>query len=259
MDLPDPVKEHNYNIIFADDISQIVTGRHVNYIQQRVEDEVRNINTFENKWKIKTNTNKFQVVALDGKRADMRYTIGAQQHVSASSTGRFLGFHIHRSGVPTAARQRAVVAGKELARLRRFYTLSSHAKKRLYTAKIRSKLTYPVSPWSSLTSKQLHPLQKTQNMAVNFIGNYNWTQFITQATKHEQHGMEPIGYTIHQQNTKIWNKLMHKFPDIIHNLANEAARLNNMGRFMNGWQSSLLTIFSPPYFHHTQAEANNIQ
>ena len=73
-DIPEPHSMTTRNIIFADDVSQIISCDTKAGIVQMVEIEV--INAFEKKWKILTNAAKFQIVALDRVRKDNLYDIG---------------------------------------------------------------------------------------------------------------------------------------------------------------------------------------
>lgn len=54
------------DIIFADDISQIVSheSKNKNIMAQRAIMEIERINNYDYKWNIKTNTNKFQLLSF---------------------------------------------------------------------------------------------------------------------------------------------------------------------------------------------------
>lgn len=99
------------------------------------------------------------------------------------------------------------IISKELTSLQRFAQMSSRAKRWIYMAKIRPKILYPVSPWASMKPRELLTLQKIQNKALNFIGGYQWNQFITARTKHEDQRLPTIGKVLHAQNSRIWNKI----------------------------------------------------
>ena len=59
-----PKSQRGINIIFADDVSQIVHSRYKNLLQEYVEEEIFRLNAFEKKWKIRTSQQKFQIVAF---------------------------------------------------------------------------------------------------------------------------------------------------------------------------------------------------
>ena len=55
-------------IIYADDIIQIVQKKgSENYLTRETEREISKINQYENKWKIKTNLDKFQIIPISRK------------------------------------------------------------------------------------------------------------------------------------------------------------------------------------------------
>ena len=78
------------NIIFADDVSQIISCDTKAEIVQMVEREIEVINAFEKKWKIRTNATKFHIVALDRVRKDNICDIGKRNFRHATHDRRFL-------------------------------------------------------------------------------------------------------------------------------------------------------------------------
>ena len=105
-------------------------------------------------------------------RKDNLYDIGNRNFKHATHDGRFLGFRIKSGGPRTSARQRSGQAGSVLGGLQRFKGMSSAMKRRLYLAKARSYMLYPVAPWAALGPRGQHLFQKIQNRAANFIGNH---------------------------------------------------------------------------------------
>ena len=75
------------NIIFADDVSQVISCDTKAGIAQMVEREIEVINAFEKKWKVRTNATKFQIVALGRVRKDNIYDIGRRNFKRATHDG----------------------------------------------------------------------------------------------------------------------------------------------------------------------------
>ena len=146
-DIPEPHAKTTMNIIFAD-VSQIISYTTKAGIEQKVEREIKVINAFE--WKIRKNVTKFQIVALDRVRKDDLYDINNRNFKHATHGGRFLGFQIKIGGPRTSARQRSGLAGTVLDGLQRYKGMSRAMKRRLYLAKTRSYMLYPVAPWAAL-------------------------------------------------------------------------------------------------------------
>ena len=143
------------NIIFADDISQIISCDTKAGIAQMVERKIEVIDAFEKKWKIRTNATKFRTVALDRVRKDNTYDIDRRNFKHATYDGRFLGFKIKSSGPRKSAEQRSGLVGSVLGGFQRFRGMSSAMKGRIYLPKARSYMLYPVAPWAALDRKSV--------------------------------------------------------------------------------------------------------
>ena len=62
--MPEPLPNTNY-IAFADDITQITSDPYkLADAARNTAHEIKQINTFENKWKIRNNKNKFQIFLI---------------------------------------------------------------------------------------------------------------------------------------------------------------------------------------------------
>ena len=93
-DVPAPRRGNSRDIIFADDISQIVAAR-PSMIKCILESEVRRVNVFERRWKIRTNHSKFKIVALDRKVKNIKFFTGFSS-TDTVTTGSFLGFPLNQ-------------------------------------------------------------------------------------------------------------------------------------------------------------------
>ena len=62
--MPEPLPNTEY-IAFADDITNITAGRYkYKDAARNTQHAIQQVNNYENKWRIKTNKNKFQIVPI---------------------------------------------------------------------------------------------------------------------------------------------------------------------------------------------------
>ena len=114
-DIAVPRRGDSLDIIFADDVSQIVAGDQ-RYIKQLAKTETRRVNIFEKQWKIRTNAVKFKIVVLNRRKMKTMFYIGSS-NIQASSTGRFLFFNLNQQGCFHVSRMIAAVGREALAKV----------------------------------------------------------------------------------------------------------------------------------------------
>ncbi|XP_063613809.1 uncharacterized protein LOC134787049 [Penaeus indicus] len=118
-DLPLPAPFSNH-ISYADDITQIIThpskSKHI--MKRATETAITNINNFERKWKIQTNTQKFTIIPVARLNAP---NIQIQDtKIPYGNSGKILGLSFNRWGIPPHIKQRITQATATLAKLHRF-------------------------------------------------------------------------------------------------------------------------------------------
>ena len=166
-DLPEP-PGHTRNYVYADDISQVIITRpRKEYHNRILTQEIERINNYENKWKIKTNINKFKIIHLD-KREHLPVTIN-NKVITPSASGSMLGLVVSRTGYSTHIKQRVESARADLRKLWSLRELNSQNKRKIYNALITSKLTYPAIPLHCLNITSLRKLQIIQNQGARLI------------------------------------------------------------------------------------------
>ena len=203
-DLPDPVGNTHY-ISYADDITQIVPyagkGKYMHaYTTSRA---ITHVNTFEKKWKIQTNKDKFQVINI-GRHS----TVDIPHHnIEHSTTGKALGLNLYSTSFTKHVTHRRNIANAQLNKLYRFKNLNENNKRTLYLALVRSKLIYPVIPLHTISKSQMLSLQRIQNKATRFITNTSKLDFLTSELLHALTDLEPINIITHKQAQKIWDTI----------------------------------------------------
>ena len=193
-------------IIYADDITQIVQKKDSqNYLSRETEREIIKINQYENKWKIKTNVDKFQIIPI-GRKGFKKVKIDNDTYEFAN-TGKALGTIISKNGFTSHITSRINLAKSKLPLLFRFLDLSQNNKKTLYLALIRSVLEYPPVILHPITKTQAIRMQRVQNKAARVITKTRLSDRKTSKFINEQAELIPINISIHNQAKKIWQKI----------------------------------------------------
>ena len=169
-DVPKPLPNTEY-IALADNITQITSGGYkYKDAARNTQHAIQQINDNENKWKIKTNKNKFQIVPISRiKTSDITINNNILQY---TNKGKILGLTFNcRSIVPQIKIGRDIVNGN-LTKLYQFHNLNSRNKQKIYNALVRSAFIYPpviintISNYSSesgLSSLYLNSLGLTRD------------------------------------------------------------------------------------------------
>ena len=155
-DIPAPTPGF-LNISYSDYITQIITqpvkSRRV--LAKKIEREIRKINEFERKWKIKTNTTKFTVIPLAIKKTHPIAINGP--NIPYSKEGKILGMSINTQGIHIKRSASAV-----LSTIKRFYRLSTKIKTHLVKACVLPIITYPTFPFFATYKTTVLSLRKNK-------------------------------------------------------------------------------------------------
>lgn len=119
------------------------------------------INRFELAWKIKTNTNKFQIISVNRNSPTPLVTDGNE--IIPSQNGSLLGLQLTSRGEITHAKQRVRQAKLPLAKCKRYSNCSEKVKIQLNKTLIRPVLEYPPIPLNTLSKSRMLKLQAVQN------------------------------------------------------------------------------------------------
>ena len=113
--MPEPLPNTDY-IAFADDITQITAGRYkYNDAARNTQHAIQQINNYENKWKVKRNKNKFQLVPISRiKISDITINNNILQY---TNKGKILGLTFNTRGIIPQIKIRRVMANYNLTKL----------------------------------------------------------------------------------------------------------------------------------------------
>ena len=211
-DIPQPLPDTDY-IQYADDITQIIAlPGPPEAIAQNTAHAIRQINEYENRWKIQTNMTKFTIMNISRRRTVPIYI--DDEHLDYSRTAKVLGLTYSNTGLTPQVTVRRAMAFKTLDRLQRFRHLSSHNKRRLYLTILRPQLLYPIIPLNTISDSSYRKLQQVQNKALRFIENTGLTDRIPSIVLHNRNNLPAVNTYLHRRAKDIWTKLQDNNPDI---------------------------------------------
>lgn len=204
-DLPPPISNSEY-IAYADDITQIITYPGTEHMLTKLtEKAVEEINTFENKWKIKTNSSKFQVIPI-GRRKTMKIKINNTE-IQSQKEGKALGVKIHTEGFSKHANERIQLAKNQLSKLFRFKDMSQNNKRKIYIAMIKSSLEYSPIIQHIQNKTMQRKMQIVQNKSARIITGIRKREQKTNQYVNNRARLEPLNMSIHKRVIKIWEKI----------------------------------------------------
>ena len=211
-DIPDPAP-YSQNIMYADDISQIIhyPGTH-NMLARKTIAAIETINHFENKWLITTNTDKFDIIALN--RQNKAPIIINDRIIPYKSKGKILGLTFSDFSIKPHIAIRIFSAKNKLTKLQKFKNLTTHNKLKLYKTIILPTLTFPTVPINTISRHQMLRLQRIQNLATRFITDTRWSDFRSSETLHNRLNLDPVNIFIHKQAHNTWENIQNTIPDL---------------------------------------------
>ena len=120
--IPEPLVDTDY-LQYADDITQIVAlPGNPKAIANNTKHAIEQINNYENKWKIQTNINKFQIMNVS--RRNTAPVIVNRKEINYTNKAKILGMTYSTHGISPQVEIRKAMAMKTLTRLQRFRNLS---------------------------------------------------------------------------------------------------------------------------------------
>lgn len=216
-DCPEPIIDSDY-VAFADDITQIISSpwKNVRAIAHTTQHSIKQINNYENKWKIKTNTGKFTLIPISrNKTADVYVN---NELIPYKNAGKALGLNFGTRGFSNQVKVRTAIANSNLNKILRFQYLSANNKRKLYLSLVRSALTYPIIPLHTASDTQILKLQRVQNRGVRFITGSQWQDFYSSEYLHLTTNIPPINIFLHNSAKDLWEKIELLEPELFNKL-----------------------------------------
>ena len=131
------------NVAFADDITQVIIHRGTSreMMKRKTERAIESINEFEKKWKIQTNSNKFQMLSVS-KLLPPDIVIDGNQ-IQYANNINILGLNWKRTGINNHIPIRVAAARGACNKLKRFDGLNPKIKDHLYKSYSEAHLGLP--------------------------------------------------------------------------------------------------------------------
>ena len=238
-DIPEPLADTDY-LQYAEDITQIIAlPGNPRAIANNTKLAIEQINNYENKWKIQTNINKFQIMNVS--RRNTAPVIINRKEINYTNKTKILGMTYSTHGISPQVEIRKAMAMKTLTRLQRFRNLSEKNKRKLYLTIVRPQLLYPIIPLNSISKTAHKKLQKVQNKALRFIENTTLNDRIPSTTLHARNKLPTINTYLHRRAINVWTQLQDKNPELYDKLKPNEGDPRRHSRF----PSTFLTTNSP--------------
>ena len=220
--------EHTINIAYADDITQVVThnGRGKKTLALKTQREIERINIYENKWKIKTNNTKFQLLSISKtKPADIKIN---NRNIPFNNVVKILGLNFYRTGLARHSTQKIKEARERKRLLQRFGALDKKLRVYLYKMMTRPVFEYPICPTCIMPKTTTKKYQEFQNgdlqqIYYRKVNKNDPNEIIQRKTSEELHNLykvDPINTRIYKRTKASWEKFKELYPDIVNKSLN---------------------------------------
>ena len=220
-DLENP-SENCVDVSFADDITQIIKYplRSKEILANITSQEIKRINEFENKWKIKTNKTKFQLLSISATKPNNVYV--EQQRIQFTNKATVLGMEFGTRGVSSHAKKRLGMAKQQFLKLKRFKKMGIKIQLHFYKSLIRPIMEYPAIPLCISAKCNIKRMQQFQNKVLRYATRRNEEDNqLSISELHQKYKIEAVNSRLYKLTEKIWNKLTITNEELVNNSAAE--------------------------------------
>lgn len=225
-DIPNPTPDECVDIGFADDFTQVIQFQHRSrkMLATRTVNNIKRINNFEYKWKIKTNKTKFQLLTISKSKPEKIELDG--EEIPFRKNVQILGLKLSRTGTSCHMKQRIALGKSQSTKLKRFGGLSPRIKVNLYKTLIRSVIEYPAIPICITSRHNKLIWQRHQNVTLrNAERERLWEDDPPSIQElHQEHHLEAVNVRLFRLANNTWGKLQVLDPELIQ----ESNILNNL-------------------------------
>ena len=214
------------NISYADDVTQVIieNDKGKQLLSRKTEREIKRLNEYESKWKIKTNRNKFQLLSISKlKPAKVRVD---DNDINFNNEAKILGLTIKRSGICDHLKTKLREARQRKNILRRFENLEKNTRIHMYKAMVRPVFEYPITPTCIMSKTNKQKLQQFQNGNIREIyklrRNLNPEDSDQEEEEnrqtiqelHARHKIEPINVRLHRRAKGSWERFKNIYQEL---------------------------------------------
>ena len=171
-DTPPPAGENNNDIIFTDDVTQVIQNLRDDRraLAELTELEIERINNYEKKWKIQTSINKFSLISIS-KKSPEPFIVNNRQ-IPFKDEVKMLVLTLKRTGATSHTTHRIKLANVQSKRIKRFIKLDPKVKLHLYKALIRPLMEYPIIANGIQAKAHLKKCKESKNKNLKLIAAY---------------------------------------------------------------------------------------
>ena len=213
-DIPPPADINNSDVIFADDVTQIIQNLREDRgaLAEATVLEIERINDYEKKWKIQTSINKFSLLSISKLRPEP--VVVNNNQIPFKNEIKMLGLTLKRTGATSHVTNRINLAKIQSGKIKRFIKLEPKIKLHLYKALIRPLMEYPVIPNGIQLPTHIKKMQIVQNRNLKFVAAYSDQSNNTAEELHLHYNIEPMNVRMYDAVEKLWTKIETKEPEI---------------------------------------------
>ena len=210
--------------LFADDTAITAKSYRIDTIVNRLNKAAQKIFKYFKYWKIQLNTDKTEAILFTKRRPITNETVCINNtNIEWSSHAKYLGLNLDKKltftyHINTICDKAIGVMSNLFPIFNINFKLSKHNKLILYTAMIRSILTYACPVWNFTCDSNIKKLQIVQNKCLRIIGNY--PRYTPCYIMHEQLNIEYIYNFIRNISTNFFSKIKDNKNQLISNIAN---------------------------------------
>ena len=205
--MPPPENGNCMDIYYADDATQIVTSNGtLEEHDTLVEREATRLNNYEKTWKIKTNIDKFSLVALGRKKLrdlDIQGNI-----IPHRKQCHILGHTLTSTSlIVKHVNDKIIKAKTAISSLRRFWHFPEKLKLYLVKTMILPLIDYSPIPTHMASRTRMLKLQRLQNRALRFVTDQRYPYTENTEAQHRRLNVQLVSTRLRDTARKIWTKL----------------------------------------------------
>ena len=232
-DLPTSPDSKIITLQYADDITLLAQSNTRQYLRQMIQRELINIDNYHDKWLIKTNKQKSNIVIYHHSTQKLQglATININgEIIPYKQNTKILGVNIdHKLTMKKHIDERITLAKYTLSKLNRFKTLDTKIQTKLYKTLCLPQLLFSPTAIIYPPKLGLTQTQKLQNKALRQIHSIYWRDFIKNIDLHNILNIEQTTPIIYFRFLKIYNKMIDENNYFIRNIDRD--RNNRENRF----------------------------
>ena len=238
-DIPEPLVDTDY-LQYADDITQIIAlPGNPRAIANNTKLAIEQINNYENKWKIQTNINKFQIMNVS--RRNTAPVIVNRKEINYTNKTKILGMTYSTHGISPQVEIRKANGNENFNKTTTVQEFIWEKQKKTLLNNRKTATSIPNHSIKQYLKNCTQNLQKVQNKALRFIENTTLDDRIPSTTLHAQNKLPTINTYLHRRAINVWTQLQDKNPELYDKLKPNEGDPRRHSRF----PSTFLTTNSP--------------